>query len=188
MMSLRNRLRIILGLTLLLMIGWGDTIFAHGGTGMPQLTNEDIGPYRIFVWSDPEPPQVGEYHVAVALTESLPGDASGFAGQPILGADVTVELTHVTSGETLIGQATHKDAINKIYYEADFEVTTPGEWRIELTVDGPDGIASASYVDEIIPASFNWLPIAGGVLAVLLVAGAFVFHWRVQPQAVEAVE
>ncbi len=160
-------------------------IYAHGGTGAPQLTNVDIGPYRIFVWSDPEPPQVGSYHVALALTESLPGDASGFAGQPVLDADVTVSLVNAETGETLTKKATHLDAVNKIYYEADFEVATPGEWRVDFDVVGPDGPAEASYVTQIVPARGNWMPIAGGIAALLLIAGAVFFHFRVQPRAVE---
>jgi hypothetical protein len=182
-----KRTWISLWLALLFLVGLTNLAAAHGGTGTPQLTNEDIGHYRIFVWSDPEPPQVGEYHVAIAMTESLPGDASGFAGKPILNADITVTLTHVQSGETLTKKATHQDAVNKIYYEADFEVTTPGEWHVDLAVVGPDGAAEAFYMEEIEEATFNWMPIAGGALAVLLAVGAFVFHWRVQPQPVEAV-
>lgn len=177
---------ISLWLALALLWGLTNLASAHGGTGTPQLTNEDIGPYRIFVWSDPEPPQVGEYHVAVAMTESLEGDASGFAGKPILNADITVTLTNVESGETLTKKATHQDAVNKIYYEADFVVQTPGQWNVHLAVVGPDGAAEATYIDEISEATFNWMPIAGGALAVLLAAGAFLFHWRVQPQTAEA--
>lgn len=174
-----------LWLTLLLLLGIPHWASAHGGTGTPQLTNEDIGPYRIFVWSDPEPPQVGSYHVAIAMTESLEGDASGFAGKPILNADITVTLTNAESGETLTKKATHQDAVNKIYYEADFEIATPGQWNVHMAVVGPDGAAEASYIDEITAATFNWMPIAGGALAVLLVVGAVLFHWRVQPKPVE---
>ncbi|MEZ4633876.1 MAG: hypothetical protein R2856_02660 [Caldilineaceae bacterium] len=150
--------------------------------GLPQLTNEDIGPYRIFAWSDPEPAQVGSYHVAVALTESLAGDASGFAGQPVLNADVTVDLINLATGDMLTKKATHLDAVNKIYYEADFEVDTPGEWRVDLTVVGPDGPVQASYVTLISPATFNWMPVLGGATALLLIAGAVFFHFRVQPK------
>ncbi|MCB0115250.1 MAG: hypothetical protein KDD84_14215, partial [Caldilineaceae bacterium] len=169
-------------LTLVFLVTWTGSAFAHGGTGFPQLTNEDIGPYRIFAWSDPEPAQVGSYHVAVALTESLAGDASGFAGQPVLNADVTVDLINLATGDMLTKKATHLDAVNKIYYEADFEVDTPGEWRVDLTVVGPDGPVQASYVTLISPATFNWMPVLGGATALLLIAGAVFFHFRVQPK------
>lgn len=169
-------------LALVFLVAWTSLSFAHGGAGYPQLTNVDIGPYRIFVWSDPEPPQVGPYHVAVALTESLAGDASGFAGQPILNADITVNLVNPETSVVLTSKATHLDAVNKIYYETDFEVDTPGEWRVELIVVGPDGPAQATYVTQIAPATFNWTPVFGGVAALLLIAGAVFFHFRVQPQ------
>ena len=169
-------------LAMVFLIAWTSLSFAHGGAGYPQLTNVDIGPYRIFVWSDPEPPQVGPYHVAVALTESLEGDASGFAGQPILNADITVNLVNPETSTVLTSKATHLDAVNKIYYEADFEVDTPGEWRIELIVAGPEGPAQATYTTQIAPATFNWTPVLGGAAALLLIAGAVFFHFRVQPQ------
>lgn len=182
-----KRLSLSLWLAVLAVAGLANVLFAHGGTGTVQFTNEDIGPYRLFVWSDPEPPQIGEeYHVSVALTESLPDDPSGFAGQPVFDVDITVTMTHLATGETLTGKATHENAINKIYYEAPFNVPETGEWQVEITVQGPDGPVGAMYTEEIVAASFNWIPIAGGALAVLLAAGAFAFHWRVQPRAAEA--
>jgi hypothetical protein len=169
---------------------WGMTtmVSAHAGTGTPQLTNEDIGPYRIFVWSDPEPPQVGEYHVTLALTESLPDDPSGFAGKPVFDADITITMTDLDSGETMVAKATHEDSTNRIFYEAVFQVPAAGEWRIDLAVIGPDGPAQATYVDEFQVASFNWRPLVWGGLALLFAAGALIFHWRVQPQVVEATQ
>lgn len=174
------------GLALWMCVVLVTVTFAHAGTGTPQFTNEDIGPYRLFVWSDPEPPQVGEYHVALALTESLENDPNGFAGQPIFNADITVTMVHTASGQTLTEKATHENATNQIYYEAAFDVPQTGEWQVQIVVDGPNGPAEAGYVEQIVAATFNWMPIAGAVLAVLLAVGAFFFHWRVQPRAVEA--
>jgi hypothetical protein len=175
-------------LALLLFLGMATVLSAHPGTGAPQLTNEDIGPYRIFVWSDPEPPQIGEYHVILALTESLANDPSGFAGKPIFDAEVTVSMTNLQSGETLVAKATHEDATNRIFYEAVFQVPSAGDWRVDLAVAGPDGPAEATYVDEFQVASFNWRPILWGGLALLFAAGALIFHWRVQPQTAEATQ
>ncbi len=163
-------------------------VAAHAGTGTPQFTNEDIGAYRLFVWSDPEPPQVGDYHVAVALTESLEGDSSGFAGQPVLGADITVSMTHAESGQTLTQKATHEEATNQIYYEAAFDVTKTGNWTVSLVIEGERGRADASYPEVIEAVGVNWMPIAGGVLALLLVIGAFLFHTRVGAKPAEVTE
>jgi hypothetical protein len=171
---------------LLLLLGLTVRVSAHAGTGVPQLTNEDIGPYRIFVWSDPDPPQVGEYHVALALTESLADDPSGFAGKPIFDADVTVTMTALNSGETLLSKATHEDSTNRIFYEAVFQVPSAGDWRVDLVVIGPEGPAQATYVDSFQESSFNWMPVVWAALAILFAVGALVFHWRVQPGVAEA--
>lgn len=147
------------------------SLLAHAGVGTQQIANLNLGPYRIWVWSDPEPPQVGEYHVAVALTESLANDPNGFAGEPILNADVLVEMTHQPTGLLLVAQATHEDAANKLFYEALFAPQQTGLWQIRVIVEGPDGPVDATFEDEIEPRSFPWRAVGGGLLAVLL-AGA----------------
>lgn len=147
------------------------SVLAHAGVGTQQINNLNLGPYRIWVWSDPEPPQVGEYHVAVALTESLDNDPNGFAGEPILGADVVVEMEHAASGLLLTAQATHEDAINKLFYEAIFAPQQTGTWEIRVIVQGPEGPVQISYTDEVEPATFPWMAVGGGLLALVL-AGA----------------
>ncbi len=147
------------------------SVLAHAGVGTPQINNLDLGPYRIWVWSDPEPPQVDSYHVAVALTESLDNDPNGFAGEPILDADVLVEMEQAASGLLLVAQATHADATNKLFYEAIFVPQQTGAWEIRVIVQGPDGPVQASYMDEVEPATFPWLAVGGGLLALIL-AGA----------------
>lgn len=173
------KLSLSLWTSLLIMLCAIAVASAHAGTGTPRFTNEDIGPYRLFVWSDPDPAQVGEYHVAVALTESVSGDSNGFAGEPVLNADITVTMTHAESDQILTEKATHEEAVNQIYYEAAFDLPATGNWLVELLIDGPGGQAEASYSEVVAAATFNWMPIAGGILAVLLVIGAFFFHTRV---------
>ncbi|MBX3053241.1 MAG: hypothetical protein KF753_17285 [Caldilineaceae bacterium] len=172
-------------LLVLLLLGFSyATVLAHGGVGTQQINNLDLGPYRIWVWSDPEPPAVGEYHVAVALTESLDSDPNGFAGEPVLGADVLVEMENQTSGILLIAQATHEDAVNKLFYEAVFSPEQTGIWEIRVIVQGPDGPVTASYTDEIVPPTFPWMAVGGGLLAVVLaVAGVvlYVYTGRKEP-------
>ncbi len=146
----------------------GHSVLAHAGVGTQQINNLDLGPYRIWVWSDPEPPQVGQYHVAVALTESLDADPNGFAGEPVLGADVVVEMQHQTSGLLLTAQATHADATNKLFYEAVFAPEQTGVWEIRIIIQGPEGPVTASYTDEVEAASFPWMGVGGGLLALIL--------------------
>lgn len=157
---------------------------AHAGVGTEQIVNLNLGPYRIWVWSDPEPPQVGEYHVAVALTESLENDPNGFAGEPVLEADVLVEMTHQSTGLTLVAQATHEDAANKLFYEALLAPQQTGLWQIRVIVQGPDGPVEAAFEDEVVPRAFPWRAVGGGLLAVVLAAaGVFIYLYTSKREA-----
>ncbi|MXY91864.1 MAG: hypothetical protein F4047_04855 [Caldilineaceae bacterium SB0670_bin_27] len=176
-------------------------LLAHGGVGVQHLNNVPAGPFRVYVWSDPEPPQVGEYHVTVALTENMEGDSTGLAGGPVLDAVVTVELTHEESGETLSARATHDDALNKLFYEASFEPARQGNWSVRVSIL-PPGCATAqgsseqqggdsglsceseqvvSFQDEILPKAFPWRALLGGILSILLIMGAVVLYWATKP-------
>ena len=177
-------------------------LLAHAGVGIQHLNNVAAGPYRVFVWSDPEPPTVGEYHVTVALTENIEGDATGLAGAPILDAFVTVEITHAETGETLTARATHDDALNKLFYEASFAPGERGAWSVQVRIapaacaPGEAGEGGGSpqppdcenaqvvgFEDEILPKAFPWRALFGGLLSVLLFLGAALLYWKTQPSA-----
>ncbi len=178
-------------------------LLAHAGVGIQHLNNVLAGPYRVFVWSDPEPPTVGEYHVTVALTENIEGDATGLAGAPILDAFVTVEIIHAASGVTLTARATHDDALNKLFYEASFEPEKRGDWSVQVRIapgacapgergDGGsqaadcDNVQVVGYADEILPKAFPWRALFGGLLSILLFLGAALLYWKTQPPAAPA--
>ena len=176
-----TKIRITGTLTLLLVLSLifsAPSVLAHAGVGTQQINNQDIGPYRIWVWSDPEPPVVGNYHVAVALTESLENDPNGFAGESILNADVVVEMEHQASGVQLIAQATHEDAVNKLFYEAIFAPQQTGTWEIRVIVQGPDGPVQTSYSDEVETPAFPWMAVGGGILALLLAGAGTVLYLK----------
>ncbi len=178
-------------------------ILAHGGIGVQHLNNIPAGPYRVYVWSDPEPPEVGEYHVTVALTENIEGDSTGLAGGPILDASVTVELMHLDSGESLSALATHEDALNKLFYVASFEPARKGNWSVQVSIISPgcegsqssgnqqggdvlapcDSVQVVTYQDEILPKAFPWRALLGGILSILLLLGAIALYWATKPPA-----
>lgn len=168
---MKLRIRWTIYLLLFFWVLGNHAVQAHAGVGTQQINNVNMGAYRIWVWSDPEPPVMGEYHVAVALTESLENDPNGLAGEPVLNADVLVEMEHSRSGQLLISQATHEDAVNQLFYEAEFAPEQLGLWTVRVIVQGPDGPVQVEYTDEIVPPVFPWMAVGGGLLALLL-AGA----------------
>ena len=178
------------------------SLLAHSGVGVQHLNNEPAGPYRVYVWSDPEPPLVGEYHVTIALTENIEGDATGLAGGPVLDANVTVEMAHQGSDTTLSARASHDDALNKLFYEAAFAPPSKGIWSVQVRIAAPgcedrdsggsEGSGSSAspcgpvqvvgFEDEILPKTFPWQAVLGGLLAVILMLGAVLLYWKTHPQ------
>lgn len=134
------------------------TAWAHGG-GTPRLTNVEVGPYWVSVWTQPDPLRVGEAHITVAVSEpSASTSARREAGSPVLDATVDVAfkpLDHV--GETLTTRATREGAVNKLLYEADLNLPEVGHWQVIITVQGPQGSGSADFEVEVAPPSaFSW--------------------------------
>jgi hypothetical protein len=126
------------------------------------------------VWTQPDPLRVGQAHITVAVSE--PGEAAGGrreAGAPILDALVWVELTPLErEDQTLAVAATHEGAANKIFYEADLDLSATGRWQVVIGVEGPAGAGSASFDVEVSPASaLNWTWIGG--LGLVLLAGVW---------------
>lgn len=178
-------------------------ILAHAGVGIQHLDNVPAGPFRVYAWTDPEPPQVGEYHVTVALTENVEGDETGLGGGPVLDAYVLVELVHQESGEKHSAVATHDDALNKLFYEASFAPEMEGTWSVQLRIAAPgcrpgeandesmggeQSVPCAEeqllvFEDEILPKESPWRAAAGGLFAVILILAAVLLYWKTQPPA-----
>jgi hypothetical protein len=177
---MRMRFGLMLAAALLLLWGAGTTVHGHAGTGTPILANQDLGSHRIFVWVDPLEPRAGEeFHVALALTESLPGDETGFAGNAVLNADVTVIMRHA-QGEELTDKATHEKSINRVFYEAEFLPNRAGEWAVEIVVATPQGDEGISFVQTVAEvAEQSWLlPVSLGGGGLLLAGALFVLYRR----------
>jgi hypothetical protein len=146
---------------------------AHGG-GVPQLTNAEAGPYWVSVWTQPDPLRVGEAHITVAVSE--PGDSTVAIrepGAPVLNAAVRVRLKPLEAqGETLMVDATHEGAANRLYYEADLELTETGRWHVAISIDGPSGSGEADFDAQVSPPrAFNWVYVIGLGLAGVVVVG-----------------
>jgi hypothetical protein len=157
------------------------SVRAHGG-GTPQLTNASAGPYRVFVWTEPEPWRAHDAHITVAVTLPPPADAqvdesvlSNQLEQPVTDAHVTIRLTPGTGGgEPIELVAVNQELLGGAYYEVDTELPVAGTWQVEVDVQGALGTGIVSFATEALPPQrVNWLWLGLGAAALLALAGLF---------------
>ena len=116
-------------------------VWGHGG-GEPYLSDVEAGPYSLYVWLDPLPAQTGELHVTVSV--NLP-TANG--SEPVTGLSVLMRASH-PDGWTVEAEATHENALNKLFYEGRLDLKQEGVWAVELLMgDGSGQVAYALDVD-----------------------------------------
>lgn len=160
-------------LVALLLVVWPGSVLGHGG-GTPRLTDVAVGPYRLFVWSQPELPRVGEMHFTMAVVQGNNGatanDSAAALDTPVLDAAVQLTLrTGTNPDQTIVRAVTRDQALFPQYYETDLEVSAAGIWHANVSVTGPDGAGDASFdVAVLPPQQINWLMLAGGILVLLL--------------------
>lgn len=147
---------------------------AHGG-GVPRLTNELAGPYRIFAWTQPEPLRAGDIHLSIAVVKDAPsaGQSAERLDEPITDATVTIYLQPADQeGPPLVAPALLQEQLGSYYYEADATLPTVGDWRFTIEVSGALGQGSATFVGTVLATRrINWpLVIAAGALLLGLLA------------------
>ena len=145
---------------------------AHAG-GKMQLASIEAGPFKLTVWTSPDPARVGEVHVAAAVV-------SAEDALPILDGEVFIELIPLDGqGAVLSGQATTEASTNKFLYEEIFEIPAEEDYTVLITVRDSSGQqGEASFPLAVEPAP----PLIFGIAAVLLLAavtgGAVWFYLR----------
>lgn len=163
----RATLAMLLALTMLALTAGVSS--AHGG-GTPQLSDVEAGPFRLFVWTSPEPWRAGgEAHVTVAVT-SL--DAAGQT-IPVDAAAVAIELAPADAPErAIVLAATPLTGARAGFYEGDTSLAQAGAWEVSVKVSTAAGTGDAGFVYQVQPGSqVNWLMWLGAVLAVLAIVG-----------------
>ncbi|MBX3011882.1 MAG: hypothetical protein KF832_10275 [Caldilineaceae bacterium] len=176
-------MRQFIGIILLLALLWPRPGLAHGG-GTPRLTNVLIGPYRLFVWSQPEPPRVGEMHFTVAVVEvngtATATDSAATLDIPVLDATVQIHLGALDQpAPTIVRFATRDQALFPQYYETDVAMPTDGQWQARIRVSGPAGSGDANFDFAVLPTrQVNWRMVAGGFALVLLLSLAGRLHGK----------
>jgi hypothetical protein len=155
-----------LGIILLFLLIASRPVEAHT-EGKMQLSAEPAGPFKMTVFTSPDPAEVGEIHIAALIFTA--DDAS-----PVLDANVTVELAPLDgNGSTHSVQASLGDAENKLLFEAVSDVSEPGTYLVTVTIEDPTGQQGAASFDLEVTSSggINWLyfiPVIGLGLVVLL--------------------
>lgn len=165
----------LIWLTMLLIACWPGEVLAHGG-GTPRLTDVAVGAYRLFVWSQPDAPRVGEMHFTVAVVEmdgdAAASDSGATLDTPVLDAIVQLKLRAASNPEQILsGTATRDQALFPQYYETDLVVPTAGTWQAHVTVTGPKGAGDAGFEFAVLPPrQINWMMVTGGILLLLLIS------------------
>lgn len=139
------------------------SVLAHGG-GTPILTRVEVGPYWVYVFSEPATPAAGaEYHVTVAVTH--PQDNGSEI--PVEDAEIAVRFIP-EQGEPRIVQGEASIA-GPGYYEADTILPSSGAWQVQVEVRGSLGAGSVDYT-TVARASTGiaWGWIGAGVAVVLV--------------------
>lgn len=165
----------------LLLLNWHSAA-SHGG-GTPRLTNEPVGPYRLFAWSSPEPLRAGEIHITFALILSPDGGKAidettlfNDLDQVVTGADIEVAFIRIgqdvasagTQDSNQISLLAQPSDINPLYYEVDTLLPASGTWEVSVAVEGDLGKGTAMFVSEVNEARLVDWKIVGGVGAAFL--------------------
>jgi hypothetical protein len=153
--------------------GSAREVLAHGG-GTPRLVDEPVGPYRLYVWTKPDPVRVGTAHITAGVfTRAVGSDRD----EPVLDASVGLVVTARGGGEAWHGEASQQESTNKLYYEADVAIRAEGEWQVTVNIGGPAGEGSAQFDLEAKEPGINWMPV-GGVAVIVIALGWWLLGMR----------
>lgn len=160
---------------LLGMLAWAGGAphaWAHGG-GTVHVAGEVAGPYKVTVWVAPNTVEAGKtLHFTVAVVQDE-------SNEPVLDAQVLLDvLAAGTDTAVLSGPATTAQAVNKLFYEADFVApAASGTYSVQAYVRGPEGEGTVSFDLAVEPAGRSNL-LLWGLGGILLIAGLGVFLAR----------
>jgi hypothetical protein len=156
-----------------LLVTAGGKVSAHGG-GTPRVVDEPVGPYRLYVWTRPEPIRVGTAHFTVGV---FTREAGSDQDEPVLDASVELALVATEGGQGWEGEASREESANKLYYEADVTIPVEGEWQATVIVSGPAGSGRTGFDLVATAPGISWLPVGGAAVA-LVTFGWWLFGMR----------
>jgi hypothetical protein len=126
-------MRPVVGIVILewLLLGnWCPSASADGGS---LRLSAKKGGYQISVFSAPTPFRAGPVDISVLVQDSL-------TGEPIPGARVTIRVTK-DDQPAWEYRATKEAATNKLFRAVQFVLPEPGNWDMQVKIEGPHGLA-----------------------------------------------
>ncbi len=178
---LRSKISLVLFLALgLTMLIGPFTAAGHNG-GEPRLVDVEAGDFRLSVWTLPVPLVTGEVNFIVFVAESSNQDSFVRANTPVLDADVTLTIEPDDGGEAIIVQPDHEIATNQLFYETYFELTEPGSYTGNVSVESNGRVGEAGFSFDVGQGliEINWFRYSA--FAVLFVAIAW-FVWQIRQE------
>lgn len=170
--------RLTIGLLTFVLLGLpysGPSAVQAHSSGPPKLANAAAGPYRIFVWTQPEPLRVGDAHISILVTLAA-------TAQPMDNVQVKVHFVAQNEpGEDFVVQTAPQAFLSNRYYEADVQLPSTGVWRAIISISGPEGEGSVSFDSEVLPTrTLNWWLIGGAGATLILLLGLIGVWSRLQ--------
>lgn len=137
------------------------------GDGGAVRLREHSGPYLITAFTSPTPFRQGIVDISVmvqlaATCECVPG------------VTVTVRMKRRGTEQMMIQQATSAAATNKLLQAALFDLSEPGWWEVEISINGVEGQAQVRFVvqaDQPMPRWQSlWIWYTWPALAIIIFA------------------
>jgi hypothetical protein len=121
---------------------------AHADGGTISLSSQNSA-YQITVFTAPTPFRAGPVDISVLVQD-------GQTAEPLTTARVTVRMSKPPQF-VLVYPATTADATNKLFHSAHLQLPEPGNWRIEVEVQGQHGQAMIGGDIAAAPPLPRWL-------------------------------
>ncbi len=136
----------------------------HANGGQVRIADYPLGPYTVTVFTSPVPLTTGTVDVSVLLQDRE-------TKAIVDGATISLTVTPASGGPPQQYAVTREQATNPLYYAAEFPITEPGRYHLQLDIRGPAGSGSVTFEVTVELGRSSWLQswwLWGGAALVIL--------------------